>query len=370
MSMRFEPDYAIPPGASLREELTRLGMSQSELSVRSGISPKHLNQIIHGQAPITTDTALSLEKVTGVPSLFWNQLEVTYRDRQAKLSKVEARSEDLEWMRTLPLKELTKRRFISESAPPAAQLQDVFQFFGVVSRKSWEKIWRQPLAAFRRSRSFESDAGALATWLRLGELEAVKISAAEFDARGFKVALQELRSLTVEDPKEASTMLREICAGVGVVVVFIPEIVGCRASGAAKWLGPSKALIQLSLRHKSDDHLWFSFFHEAGHVLLHSKKETFVADRASDEDVFEEEANEFAASLLIPRQYEIEFEELHSEVDVIEFAERIGIAPGIVVGRLQKEGHWPWQKGNRLKRKLELVSTEDQTTADATASPL
>src|SRR3712207_2277339 len=46
-----------------------------------------------------------------------------------------------------------------------------------------------------------------------------------------------------------------LCAGAGVALVFIPEMKGCPASGAARWLTPEKAIIQLSLRFKTDDHL-------------------------------------------------------------------------------------------------------------------
>lgn len=116
-------------------------------------------------------------------------------------------------------------------------------------------------------------------------------------------------------------------------------------------------MIQLSDRFKADDQFWFLFFHEAAHLLLHSKKELFVsggdADNESEEE--EQEANAFAASQLIPRRYERDLRELRSERDVIAFADEIGVAPGIVVGRLHNEGLWPWSRGNRLKRKVSFA---------------
>ena len=135
----------------------------------------------------------------------------------------------------------------------------------------------------------------------------------------------------------------------------VPEITGTRASGAARWLTPIKAVIQLSLRYKSDDHLWFSFFHEAAHLLLHSKKRTFVSGTEAENDPTEDEANAFAASFLIPRRYETELRALESLDDIAAFADRIDIAPGIVVGRLQKEGILDWSQGNRLKKRFQLV---------------
>ncbi|MCW2975027.1 MAG: ImmA/IrrE family metallo-endopeptidase [Actinomycetia bacterium] len=118
-------------------------------------------------------------------------------------------------------------------------------------------------------------------------------------------------------------------------------------------------MIQLSLRHKFEDHLWFSFFHEAGHILLHSKKETFIntggKGAPGTDAAMEDEANRFAANQLIPRHYDSRLPLLHTEADVKAFAREISIAPGIVVGRLQKEELWGWNGGNNLKRKLMLV---------------
>jgi HTH-type transcriptional regulator/antitoxin HigA len=59
-------------------------------------------------------------------------------------------------------------------------------------------------------------------------------------------------------------------------VVIVKELPGCSVNGATFWLNPEKAVIQLSLRYRSDDHLWFNFFHEAGHIVLHGKRETFL----------------------------------------------------------------------------------------------
>ncbi len=351
-SHRFEPDYSLPPGTTLRSVIEKLGMSQSELALRSGLSLKHVNQIVHGFAPITPDTSLSLEKITGVPAQFWNNLEVNHRDRQARSRNREVTDDDKAWLASLPIRELERRRKLAKGLSPSSLLQEVCRFFGVANRETWERVWRAPLASFRRSPSFQSDMPALASWLRLGELEANDVQCLPFDAKKFRDSLREIRPLTCVD--DFSDDLVRLCASSGVAVVFVKEITGCRTSGAARWLSPSKGLIQLSDRYKRDDQFWFSFFHEAGHLLIHGKKETFVSND-DHEDVAEEEADRFAATTLIPRTLESRISELHTRVDVKAFADEIGIAPGIVVGRLQKEGVISWSALNSLKRKLEIV---------------
>jgi hypothetical protein len=89
------------------------------------------------------------------------------------------------------------------------------------------------------------------------------------------------------DP-DFESMVR-LCARSGVPLVLMPEMPGTRASGAARWLSPAEGLIQLSLRHTRDDHFWFSFFHEAAHLLLHSKKATFVTNAGEQDQELEDE---------------------------------------------------------------------------------
>ncbi|MDY0169094.1 MAG: ImmA/IrrE family metallo-endopeptidase [Thermoguttaceae bacterium] len=140
----------------------------------------------------------------------------------------------------------------------------------------------------------------------------------------------------------------EHCRTAGVALVLVPEIKGAPVSGAAKWLTPEKAMIGLNLRGRRDDRFWFTFFHEAGHILNDSKKETFI-DVDYDDDPREQNANRFAADLLIPPDNARHLRELKSHMDVVRFAKSLGIAPGIVVGRLQREGIIPYSHLNCLK---------------------
>lgn len=354
--LRYQPDYAVAPGATLRSTLTAQQMTQAELATRAGLSLKHVNQIVQGVAPITPGTALALEKVTGVPARTWNLLEANYRERLTRAEDRKSLASDESWLKSLPIKEMQRRELLSRTSDRGALLEEVCRFFGVANRESWEQVWRTPLASWRRSPSFKSDAGAVATWLRIGEIEAVAIQCNPYDARRFREVLGRIRSMTREPPEVFEAEVVRLCAESGVAVVFVPEIPGTRASGAARWLSPTKALIQLSLRHKTDDHLWFSFFHEAGHILLHSKKETFITGE-DQSGVTEEEANRFAASWLIPKRYESELFQLSTLDGIRSFADALDIAPGIVVGRLQKEGILDWRQGNKLKRKLRFIES-------------
>jgi HTH-type transcriptional regulator/antitoxin HigA len=350
----YEPDYVVPPGQTLQETIDALGIDQRELAARTGLSAKHVNQVIKGIAPITHDTAIRLERVTGVPARMWNNLEANYREQKARLAERKRLENDLAWLRAIPTKELIRRGAIEVTTDKVGLLEAVLAFFGVASVEAWNEGWSKHQFAFRKSPTFRGSDGAMATWLRLGELEAQRIECKPFDRIAFRAALDEIRDLTVQSPEIFVPQMMELCAACGVALVLIPDTEGAPVSGAAKWLTASKAMICLNLRGKRNDRFWFTFFHEAGHILNDSKKETYI-DVEYEDDPREHDANHFAATLLIPESYDEELQGLVSYRSVERFADQIGIAPGIVVGRLQREGIIGYDQFNGLKQRLEWV---------------
>ena len=348
----YSPDYAVPPGQTLQETIRWLGIDRRELALRTGLSPKHINQVIKGVASITQDTAIRLERVTGVPARMWNALEANYREQLARLTERARLDPDLEWLTTIPTKELTQRGATKPQIDPVSLLEEVLRFFGVADVDAWREGWAIPQFAFRKSLTFKGEPGAMASWLRLCEWEAQKIACEAFDRSRFKTAVESIRGLTIQEPGAFVPAMTEYCRQAGVALALVPESKRRAVNGAAKWLTADKAMIGLNLRGKSNDRFWFTFFHEAGHILNDSKKETFI-DVEYEDDPREQNANQFAADILIPPDYAAQLPELHAYRAVMRFARSIGIAPGIVVGRLQREGIVPYSHLNRLKVRLE-----------------
>lgn len=347
----YTPEEVLPPGATLAEVLDSLAMTQTDLARRIGLSVKHINQIVNGVAPITPETALLLERATRVSARLWNALEMAHREYVSRQDEEKAFAADIGWLEELPVRQLIERGVLIKGTSPADQVRRVCAFFGVANRATWETLWHKP-TMYRRSRVFTSDPGAVAAWLRIGEIRAAEIECAEFDRTRLMNVVTEGRRLTRErDPEKWEPALKSMCAGAGVAVVFEPGLKKARINGAARWLSPTKALLQLSLRHRWSDIFWFTFFHEVGHLLIHSKKETFINDPGPHSGV-EQEADAFAAQTLIPREFEADLSGLETPDQAEEFAERLEISPGIVVGRLQYEGRWPYSMGNNLKQRF------------------
>ena len=355
--MATKSSYAIAPGATLQETIESLGISQAELAKRTGRPLKTINEIINGKAAITAETALQLERVLGVPASFWNNLEQNYREALASLKEGKALGEIHEWVKSFPVKELVKRNALAAYEDNIGLARALLQFFGVSSRAAWEQMWTSPQAAYRRSSVFQSSSEATAAWLRLGEIESKKVQVHEFNKTMFKQVLGRLRTVMGLSIAELKSRLIEECKRAGVKVVFVKELPGTRVHGAARWVGETP-VIQLSCRYKVEDIFWFTFFHEAGHVVLHGKRDVFLEDDTRDGEK-EDEANAFASNQLIPESEWHKFVALgkFSQEAVMVFAEKLGISAGIVVGRLQHEQKILPSRLNFLRRRFDLTES-------------
>lgn len=364
-SQPLQPDYAVPPGDTLAEWLDERHMRQAELASRINMSEKALSQIITGVAPLTRATAGKLELATGIPARTWNSLEALYQDDRARLAQRAELEGHREWLAEMPVTALRKLGVLTASPKDKAGLvRQLLEFFGVSDPDAWRRLWLgQQAAALRQSPAFAAQPAAVAAWLRLGEIEADKLEVAEFNASRLRAALPALRALTREpDPGVFAEEMVRLAAECGVAVVFVPEVTGARCAGAARWVH-DRPMAQLSLRFGTDDQLWFTFFHELAHILLHGKKDVFISDGSTDHDSYghkEEEADHFARDLLIPREFVPELAGLSSLAAMRDFADRIGVSPGVVVGRLQHDGIVGFHVGQSLKIRYRLDASAQE----------
>jgi len=350
----YEPTYGIPPGKLLEEYLQTLGISARELSRRCGRSAKLVVEIIAGKAPIEPETALQFERVLGMGADIWLNMEAAYRLRLAEADEAVQLSNETAWARRFPVKELRKLGILKPSKSGTEDVRQLLSFFGAGSVDACrERFGELAAVSYRHSPTFKSAEEPLMVWLRLGELQADDIECDDFDRTRFLEALRAIRQLTTKSIQEFLPEMVRLCAGAGVAFAIVKPLPGTALSGISRWLSPRKALIQQSMRHMANDHFWFTFFHEAAHLLLHSRKLVFLDGNGyrSAEPKGEDEANAWAANFLIPqtalRRFIAGFGNTPEEV--IAFAKAQGIAAGIVVGRLQKREIIAFSQMNKLK---------------------
>ncbi|HIJ73362.1 MAG TPA: HigA family addiction module antidote protein [Candidatus Hydrogenedentes bacterium] len=354
-------DLAIPPGEYLEEVLDDLGMTKGELAKRMGRPAPKLSAIFKGDKAITPDTALQLEKVVGVPAHIWTGLEAEYRltlARQAEQTEETRLQEESSLTTAFCYSELAGLGLVEATRAPKERVRELQRFLGVTSLRAIKNVPRYGLA-FRQAATLKRQPSpqALIAWLRVGEREAQAKDCAPFDGAALREALPEIRGMTMRAPDEFLPHLGGVLAGCGVAFVLCPHFPKTYVNGATFWLGSEKAVLMLTIRGKWADIFWFSLFHELGHLLLHGRREMFLefSDGSPEHAVEEEEADEFAAEQLIPRESYAALIS-HCAVSVApirRFAREVGIHPGIVVGRLQNDGHLQHGWLNKLRMRYE-----------------
>lgn len=330
----FSPDWASAPGDTIADILSERKLSPDEFARRIEQTTDYAEDLLQGRAAITIAVARKLEQVLGASVEFWVSRDFQYREDVARLGAA-----DKAWIDELPVGDMIRFGWLKPTPRPAEEIGACLKFFGVPSVSAWRTTYAnlQQMVAFRTSRSFDSRPAAVTAWLRRGEIEGETIECNPWDPSRFQDSLGSIRLLTRNrHPDRFIPKLRELCAAAGVAMAIVRAPGGCRASGATRFLSPSKALLQLSFRFLRDDHFWFSFFHEAGHLLLHGDKGFFLEGDDTTSTLQEQEANDFAERILIPVQFRRSLRELPVDaVEVIKFARQVGISPGIVVGQLQ-----------------------------------
>lgn len=354
--MALNPDWVVPPGEVLRAELEARQMSQADLAARTGLSAKHVNQVIKAVVPLSADTAARLELALNVPSRLWNALEAAHRDHVTRKESTERLDRFFPWLARFPTTELI-RRGVLPAGDRRRQVDVLLRFFGVADPDAYERVWSEPLAVgFRRAQAHAVDPYATGAWIRLGEIAAEELDVSKFDGEALRRLIPKLRRLTKLSDAKGFAKLRVELSTVGVAVVFVPELTGCRAHGATRWLAPDRAVLILTDRYRWADVFWFTVFHELAHVALHPRRRTFVdLGDSDDSDGHESEANDFAAEVLLPGVSNDDIAQLSGPPAAVTLAKRSEVDPGIVAGRYAHITG-DWRSLSKLRHKFSLAA--------------
>lgn len=342
---------AVPPGVTIREQLKDRGMSQKEFASRMDMSEKHISRLINGRVQLTPDVAYRLEMVLGLSAKFWSNLEAIYQEKLVKVKNENAMDADKKIARKFPYKEMSKNGWLPETGSSEERVVFLRKFFEVAQLEKLIDHELIPSLVCRRLSITEKTDFALIAWAQKAKIEARTIQTAPIDLNNLKKQLPTIRAMTVKDPSEFCPKLLKLLAGCGIAIVFLPHISGSFLHGAT-FYDKNKIVLGLTLRGKDADKFWFSLFHEIGHILLGHLSESAGADNA-----LEEAANRFAQDTLIPPKAFESFlqKKDFSKRELVCFANRIGVYPGIVLGRLQKEGHINFNWYNELKTQYKLT---------------
>lgn len=346
-------EYIIPPGETIKELLESRNITQLDLSLKTGINKKTINEIINGKAPISISTAQKLEYVFNIPASFWNNLERNYQETLERKKDFDSILEEEKYLEKIPYLEMSKRGwdFITKTRDSFEKVKNLRKFFSVASLNFDTDLKRK--MAFRKSTNNNFSFESLYCWIRYGEIQANKEDCEKFDLEKLKLYVPEIKKLANKSFLEQYDKIKKILNKCGIVLIFEPHLPNTYINGVTYKLNGEKGIIMISDRGKKDDILWFTLFHEIGHLLKHGKKEIFIDMENGENSLIETEADNFAKNSLIPcAEYQTFKKSLINEKNIIEFSKKINVTPGIVVGRLQKDGIIGWNQFNNLIERI------------------
>jgi HTH-type transcriptional regulator/antitoxin HigA len=360
----YRPDMAIPPGETIREAMEARGMNQAELAKRLEKTRAQVTEILKGRQEVSPDVALRLESVLGIPASFWLNLQAQYKEVLARIQRKKTLEGEAGEVSRFPYVEMASLGWVPKTRILIEKAENLLSFFALSSLRQVEEMHKAAYAiAYRKSQKREANPDHLAAWLRRGEIEAQEIATGPFNRASLKERIADLKALTLQPADKAGNTLKEICAASGVAVAYVPHLAQTHVNGATMWIrseGSSvkdKPVILLTLRYRWADIFWFTFFHEIYHVLSEKKNQVFIqinGVQTGDEE--ERQADKFASDSLIPtREYRSLCENSRFAVENIRsFSSEIGVAAGIVVGRLQHDGKLQHWEHNDLRQRYEL----------------
>lgn len=353
-----ESGLAIPPGETLEETMESLGMTQQELAERTGLTVQTLNRIFKGEQPITYETANRLEYVTGYPAHFWNKLEAQYREQ---LKHREAKRPDaalLAWAKSFNYARMGAAGWLPATRSLDEKARNLLRFFQVSGVAEWNAVHLSTVhqGAYRVAAALQKHKVDNLAWIQRGTTLARSLQPHLFDEKAFTSAWKKARNWVQEPPQEVAPKLEALFREAGVALIFLNTLPGMGVHGYARWIKRGGYYVVIhGMRHKSDDFYWFDLFHELAHIALHGKTHEFIEYEGRD-DPREQEADAWAADHLISNRDWLKFVNANPSFNaqsIRSFAAQVGVAPGIVVGRLQREGAIPHKSHlNALKRFL------------------
>lgn len=354
-------NYFVPTSELIKERLEIYSISQKELAIRLNVSEKHVSELLNNKVLLTMDMAMALEKVINIKYEVLMGYEIKYRgflEKEKELEKLKNENLD-EICQKYQIDFMRKKKWLDlpDRSSKSEKVYELLKFFGVKNVENITSVYSSRVYEY----SFKEDGyqiEPLLVWIRKCELEARKQNVEEFNKENFKNAILEIKSLIKKDDVDIFKKIKDICNKNGVYFVMEEAVPNSKVRGAFTWIGENP-LIQISLRYCSNDHFWFAFFHEVGHLMLHAKKsKSFIDTEDTEDKEMELEADNYSRNTILDDSIYHKFilERNYTKDNIRKFAISNEIHPGIVVGRLQHDKILGWNMYDDLKQRYRWVN--------------
>ena len=359
--MNYRDIMAFHPGYYVAEIIEDMGVTQAEFAVRMGTTSKTLSQLVNGQANISNDLAQKLSTMLGTSIEFWLNLQTAFDEKVIEINKAKATDEQAEVVTVIDYSYFVKLANLPSARTVREKIDNLCSYFRIADLR----ILRQNdfLVNFRTGIATVEDKNIINSraWLQTALNVAAGIETEPFHADKLKAYIPEIRTMTLQNPEVFLPRLKEIFSECGVAFVLLPYLKNSGINGAVKWINQDRVVLAMNDRRLNADTFWFSLFHEIKHVLQQKTKTVFVSSSKQEmkemDEKLEEEADTFAQNTLIPMRDYRQFapSKYTSDAEIIAFAKKIGIHPGVVAGRLQHDHIIAPNRCSALKQQYKIV---------------
>lgn len=357
-TLAYNNTIAFHPGYYVKEMMEEMNINQKELAQRLDTTTKTVSELVNGNINLSEEMVLKLSSMFGTSIELWLNLDNTYKQKKLEKEKLEKQEREYDFLKCIDCNFLKGLGLLSEGQKKSEIVNKLHELLNI---STFDILNRDNFLVQYKAYGAEWDVKQLINaniWVQIVIGIGEERKTAKYDEKKLKETLHELRKMTVRLPNEAAKDLEHLLADCGIAFVVTPKMKHCNVTGAVKWLDKDKAVLAMNDRMKSTDVFWFSLFHELQHVMqkriklliVNTEKDELIKDNNLLMDL-EREADLFARDFLIPAASYTKFvsEEVFTVYSIISFSEAIGIHPGIVVGRLQKDGHVGYDKFNEMK---------------------
>lgn len=341
-------EMIIHPGETLKEVLEDRNMSQQELALRTGVSPKHISTVLNGEKNISVSFAKKLEYALNIDAEFWINLQNAYDKEILEFDELNSISkEEISVLKQLKsvFEYLIEKTMIPICSAAEQKVLELRKFLNVSNLTSIPTL--VSTGAFRTQTSVGVDEYTLFAWQKICEVLCSRVDVQETDYQEQKkrllLLIPSIKKLMFESQEVFVPRLTALLSDNGIAFCIAPSFKGAPVQGFIKHISESKTILAMTFRQKKADIFWFTFFHEIGHLLNGDGKKKFI-DFESVENVQEKKADEFVENELLNKQEYANFlrKSDFSLQSIKEFAKEQNVLPCIVIGRLQKEKYLKW----------------------------
>lgn len=348
-------EFIIHPGETLKEIIEDRGMSQKELALRTGISAKHVSDVVNCLKPISVDFAKKLEYALGIDASFWINLQANYSKEIADFEeKNRISNSEKNIVKKLQniVQHFEESGFIKKDLKPEMKVIELRKKLNISSLEDIPRMFST--GAYRVATLESADPHILFAWLRMSELYTNSDeNTGPLDIDMLIEKIPKMKKLMF-DASELIEGLKKIFAECGIRFAIVPHFRGAPVQGVIKRDIDGRMSLIMTIRQKFADIFWFTLMHEIGHIVNGDIKKRLI-DYNNHSGLMEDKADTFAKNqLLDPKMYsEFLRKEDFSMNSINDLAKRNDVHECIVIGRLQKEGFLEYTQYSMHKLRYE-----------------